>query len=377
MRIGAFVSGTDVVGRHGYQALLNVPTDNSGLTGSVYYRNALLGQPIVELVASQDRENRGCAPNASLPNTCLAGSSVRRRIRDAGLSFLFQRARVRAYSYASVGGGVEVRDYAIHPLRLTDSTNAFFRNTFYFPRAVMSVGWSGVQYPPKAISPEDGISLSATARSRWRTGDNGSLTTSLVGAASMYKSLDLPGFAHHVLALRAAAGAQDHRGTGYFEVGGISGGTLDLFPGYVLGEGRRTFFVRGFPAASLLGNRALSGSAEYRAPLALPGRGLGTLPLFLDRMSVTFFGDAGSAWCTGVFSVRPAPSPSLCTQSDFDGGVVSSAQIIASAGAELNVSAAILSWDTPYTYRLGFAAPVVGKRYVYGPAAYFTVGASF
>src|SRR6185295_11700180 len=56
-RIGAFTSGEDVVGRHAYQALLFVPSDNSGLTGALYYRNATLGQPLVELGASQDWEN--------------------------------------------------------------------------------------------------------------------------------------------------------------------------------------------------------------------------------------------------------------------------------------------------------------------------------
>jgi hypothetical protein len=378
VRFGALVSGRDVVGRHGYEALLFVPSDNSGLTGSFYYRNAGLGQPIVELVASQDWQNRGCI--SAGPMTQCVGV-LRRRIRDGGLSLTFQRPRVRSYSYASVGGGVEVRDYAADPMPLLGRLDPLYRRTFYYPRVVVSAGWSHVQRPPMAISPEDGISLSSTARYRWRSGDNGSLTSSFVGAATAYKSLDLPGFAHHVVALRAAGGAQDNRGTGYYEIGGVSGGTLDVFPGYVLGEGRRTFGVRGFSAASLLGIRAYAGSMEYRAPFALPGRGLGTLPFFLDRMSVTLFGDAGSAWCPGVFGTRPAPSPSLCTSADVAGGYVSTAsRVIASVGAELNASAAILSWDAPFLYRLGFAAPVAGTEFVYGPkkaTVYFAVGASF
>src|SRR5207248_9219147 len=56
VRIGAYTSAADVIGRHAYEALVYVPTDNSGVTGSLYYRNASLGQPLVEIVASQDWE---------------------------------------------------------------------------------------------------------------------------------------------------------------------------------------------------------------------------------------------------------------------------------------------------------------------------------
>ena len=203
-----------------------------------------------------------------------------------------------------------------------------------------------------------------------------------MAAASAYKSLDLPGFAHHVIALHAAGGIQDNRGTGFYEVGGISGGTLDVFPGYTLGEGRRTFGVRGFPAAYLLGVYAATGSMEYRAPFTLPGRGLGTLPLFLDRTSVTLFGDMGSAWCPGIFLVRPSPSSSLCTQGQFDAGFFFlEPRWIASVGGELNLNAAVLSWDQPYRFRLGVAVPVAGKDLYPGTVnaatAYFTVGISF
>jgi hypothetical protein len=163
-------------------------------------------------------------------------------------------------------------------------------------------------------------------------------------------------------------------------VGGVSGGFLDVLPGYALGEGRRTFPVRGFPSASLLGIRAFSATAEYRMPLTLSGRGLGTLPMFLDRTSVTVFGDAGSAWCPQIFAARAAPTPSLCTSSHVSSGLVFlTPQMIGSAGGELNISAAIFSWDVPVRFRFGFAVPVVGTDLVpvNSVTSYFTVGASF
>jgi hypothetical protein len=379
VRIGLLTSGEDAVGRHSYQALVYVPTDNSGITGSVIYRNARFGQPLIELAASQDWENRTCILDASQQNKCVG--FLRRRIRDATLSLTLQRPRVRTSSFLSFGGGIEVRDYAASDDGLLDRIDSLYRRTYYYPRATVSLGWSNSQYPPLAISAEDGVSLASTGRFRWRTDDTGGGTASIVSSASAYKSLDLPGFAHHVFALRAAGGVQDNRGTGYFEVGGISGGTLEFFPGYVLGEGRRTFGVRGFPPGWQLGMLAFAGSAEYRAPFRLPGRGLGTLPLFLDRTSVTVFGDVGTAWCPGVFATRPAPSTTLCTQVDFDDGfVLGQPQAFGSIGGELNVLAAILSWDAPFRYRLGFAYPVALAEQVFvnpKPSAYFTVGVSF
>jgi hypothetical protein len=389
VRYGAFVTGSDVVERHAYQALLYVPSDNSGLTGWLFYRNATLGQPVIDLYVSQDWENRSCILDASQQNLCVG--MLRRRIRDGTLALTFQRARARTFSYVSLGGGYEVRDYAADSAPLLPRIDPIYQRQYYYPRAIVSAGWSNTQYPLFAISPEDGISISTTFRTRWNRYHRDSvlqpgpehtkMTNSLVASLSAFKSLDLPGFGHHVFALNGAGGVQDNRGTGYFEVGGVSGGSLGILPGYVLGEGRRTFGVRGFPPGSLFGIYAFKGSAEYRAPFWVPGRGLGTLPFFLDRTSITLFGDVGSAWCPGVYATRPAPSTSLCTQADSQSGFVfHEPNLIGSFGGELNVSAAILSWDAPFRYRLGYAVPAFGKSFVPGehkPLLYFTVGSSF
>jgi hypothetical protein len=376
--VGAFTSGKDVIGRHSYEAELAIPTDNSGIVGSLYYTYARFTQPLIELFADQDWENFRRILDASQQNRAVG--MLRRRIREASLAFTFRRPRARTSSYVSVGAGIEVRDYAVDSLPLFDRIDSLYRRDLYYPSATFSAGWSNTQFPLLAISPEDGYSTAMTTRLRWRTGASQSTTVSVVANGTAYKSLPFPGYAHHVIALHAAAGAQDNRGTSYFEVGGVSSGIFDIFPGYVLGEGRRTFGVRGFPAASLLGIRALSGSVEYRAPLFLPGRGLWTLPLFVDRMSVALFGDAGTAWCPGVFITRPAPATSLCTQADFDGFFVfRTPETIASAGGELAATAAIFSWDAPVRWRFGFAVPVYGRELVSGekPSAYFTVGVPF
>lgn len=388
-RYGFATSGEDIAGRHSYATSFAVPDDGSGLTGVVTYRNQTLGRPVLDFHYAQDWENYRAIRDRSNGDALIG--FLRRRIRDAGASLYFPRPRARTFSYLSIGLGYEARDYETSPAATIDRVDSVYRHTDYYPRVVTSFGWSNAQYPLLAISPEDGVAFASTVRHRWRsspaaadTNADGSrvssLTSSGVTSLALYKSLDLPGFAHHVVAARAAFGAQDNRGADYFEVGGVSGGVLEVLPGYLLGEGRRSFSVRGFPGATLNGIRAFQGSAEYRAPFRLPGRGVGTLPLFLDRMSVTMFGDAGSAWCPGVYPARPAPATSLCTSTDVQfADVPREPDVIASAGGELNVTATLGTWDYPVWWRFGYAVPLVAPSGIVKPRpnAYLTFGASF
>jgi hypothetical protein len=165
-----------------------------------------------------------------------------------------------------------------------------------------------------------------------------------------------------------AAGWADRRSATAFEVGGTSGSALGVIPGYAVGEGRRTFGVRGFENGAVYGTRALAGSLEYRAPLVIGGRGFGQLPLFFDRSSVSAFADAGTATC----AARPL-YPSICVPSPAIG------RTIASVGAELGLSLGILSWDGPEVIRAGFAVPVAGRELVGAKAvsAYVAFGLSY
>jgi hypothetical protein len=54
-------------------------------------------------------------------------------------------------------------------------------------------------------------------------------------------------------------------------------------------------------------------------------------------------------------------------------------EVIASAGGELNLTAAILTWDSPIRWRAGFAVPLVAPTGITKPnaSAYLAVGVSF
>jgi hypothetical protein len=350
-RIGALTSGFDVIGRHTVTAQIEVPTnDRGGVTGSAVYQYSGLGLPIIQADASQNWESLGGISDRS-PQRRIIGELFRRTWNGELLGTLL-RQRYRTAMSLTAGAGFEHRTHVTTPtdfLPQIDSSGAF--GSLTFPTLIAAASFSNAQRPAFSISPEDGISLSVTTRDRLRSGANGTggQSVSTVGSASLYKSLDLPGFAHHVVALRAAGGYADERASGYYSVGGVSGSAFQIIPGYTLGEGRKTFPVRGFAAGTLAGTRATAASAEYRIPLFLTGGAPGPLPFFFDRSSLTLFGDYGSAWCPTIAANREvcnANTPLLTHRVS-----------IASVGAELNVNLGVLSWDTPYRFRFGVVSP--------------------
>ena len=365
-RLGAITTGSDIAGRHAYSAYFAIPTTGSFPIAGVAYRYAGLRRPLYDVAVSQNIELQGQVGNNA---TDQVVGALLKRTRDAALGQTYLYPHLRSSASVSFGAGVEWRDFETDPADLLPRLDPVYHRSYVFPRLTVGAGWSNTQRAPLSISPEDGVSLAFTVRERWRADEaSGTLSTSAVSTVAGFKSLDLPGFAHHVLALRLAGGIQDRRSGTSLEVGGTSGISVDLFPGYTVGEGRRTFGVRGFPAASTFGTRAAAGSLEYRAPLVLAARGLGLFPLFLDRSSLTLFGDYGIAECVSdpLFISTCAP-PGLLGRP------------LVSTGAELNIGAAILSWDAPQTIRLGLAVPVVGRERfgANSVAPYLAFGLSF
>jgi hypothetical protein len=208
-----------------------------------------------------------------------------------------------------------------------------------------------------------------TARQRWEEGTSGLSTRSVIGVTSLYKSLDLPGFAHHVIAFRAAGGTTDERSIDLFSAGGISGTSLEVFPGFALGEQRRIFGVRGYPVSAEEGIRAYAATVEYRVPLAAPSRGFRFVPIFIDKTSLTLFGETGRAYCTANAA---ASSKGVCYQSAVGNPAMTS------AGAELNLDTGI-RLDIPARVRFGVAFPLANREELRANGAqwYGSFGASF
>jgi hypothetical protein len=117
-------------------------------------------------------------------------------------------------------------------------------------------------------------------------------------------------------------------GHGTFRVGG------DVGEGYFTRRPSRLFPVRGFSANILEADRAVTTSIEVFCPLAEIHRGHKTLPLFLHRLSLGAFVDAG-----------------ICSDT------LSRDQMIAGAGFELITSMEI-AWGNLSAFKAGLAWPV-------------------
>ncbi|MEO8910362.1 MAG: hypothetical protein ABI408_09055 [Gemmatimonadaceae bacterium] len=364
---GAQTSGFDIVGRHDYTAEVlrnNRFRENSAW---LWYTYAGLGLPLIDLYATQNYSNADVSETVGGVTTSL-GTLIERK-RTASLQATFIRPRFRSYSYASLGGELESFSYSKTANDLLARLSPFYLTSPTLPGIIASVGWSNAQRPTLSISPEDGLSTSLNGRQRWERGTAGSSTRSLVGIASLYKSLDLPGFAHHVLALRAAGGVSDERSLDTFSAGGISGTSIEVFPGVSAGEQRRVFGVRGYPVSSETGIRAYSASVEYRAPLLAPSRGFRWIPVFVDKTSLNLFGETGRAYC---------PASAVGAGSGICDSFEVGTPVMTSVGAELNIDAGI-QLDTQARVRLGIAFPLANREELHARRAqlYGTFGASF
>ncbi len=356
--LGFMTGGRDVVGRHDWTAEVLYSHERGEVTARGGWTFARLGIPVVFVSGQQEWQHAAIRTNTG----ALAGW-LGVRGQQGAIDVLFDRPRVRLSSYLIVGGEAERIDFRTYPAELLQQfpdPDVFAPFTSRSLRA--SVGVSTMQRPFNALSNEDGVTASASLRSR--TGAGSAQET--IVAMSAAKSIPLPGFARHVVALRAAHGVTGHASGWAFGAGGISSRSLEILPGIVIGGSPRTFAVRGFPAGAQVGVRASAASAEYRAPLTLLGRGVRLLPVYFQKASMTAFADAGAAWCARSIAdsfVCPAALPPKAW--------------MASVGGELALDAA-LQYDRAYRFRLGFARPVEGARFAARESSvYFSLGSSF
>jgi hypothetical protein len=264
---GAGTSGSDVLARHAYAAQAYVNAVTRDLEASAAWRYARIGQPLVDAAAVQTWQYD--TVSVPLRDGTRQNARLDRREQSVTAALTFQRPRARTNGALAVGASYERRRY-LSPLAGLADFQGDATGTG-FPSLFVSGGWSNARRPLRSISPEDGVAVSASAEQRWGAPDGAS--RQVVGVGRLYKSLALPGFAHHVLAVRAAGGVADARASSEFSAGGTSGNSAALAPGFVVGTGGRTFGARGFPAGIQRGLRAAAGSVEYRAPVAMPARG--------------------------------------------------------------------------------------------------------
>lgn len=280
--LGAVTTGADPVGRFAYSASLSVAPSTGRILGVVGTRFTRWKRFTTDLSVSQDWDFAGVVQD---PQALTFNVGARERFATGGLTWRWRRWRSSAFARL----GVEWEDDRF----FADGVDAPDVSSFDFNRwgPVLSAGWSRAERPALAISPENGVAVSGLLRVREEIG--GSETSrELRGAVSGWLGLDLPGFAHWVLAANVRAGHRTGRGT--FELGGESGSLFELAPGIVLGS-REAFPLRAYPENAERFTWVATGALELRIPLFLVAEGLWKLPLGVDRVSLALFGETGMA----------------------------------------------------------------------------------
>jgi hypothetical protein len=350
--IGAFTAGNDVVGRHSYFAQFLADPRGEEHTWDVRYSYSGFGLPVINAEGVQDYDE------LIVPDTdgTVAGRLIERE-RTYTLGMTFIRPRIRSNAFFSINGELEQLHYTTDPSPLLGRLLPFYASDPRYWSIVSSVGWANTQLPPRAISFEDGISFAATGRLRWLEGSGPTQSRSLSAVFDAYKSVDIAGFAHEVLAARVAGGIASGADPGVYDIGGSNGTPVAVFPGFTLGS-RHTFAVRGFPSGIRSGEKVVSGSLEYRVPFLAPHRGLGFWPAFLDRTSIDVFSDAGTTWNSADTTFNGKPLASI------------GAEVVANLG---------LQYDAPYVARVGIAFPYINNSPVkVSPASvFFEIGFAF
>ncbi|HSW28721.1 MAG TPA: hypothetical protein VLH75_04410 [Longimicrobiales bacterium] len=368
--VGIQTSGSDLVGRHGWDAFARVFTSGGRVEGGAAYSFAGLGNPVLSVGGSQFWDEDGARlarKDDAAPYDTLY---VLERARNLATAVTFRHPRWRRDLALSVGAGLAwekraLLDQGLRPseryrLNAPESRLADVRATLAF---------SSARSHPFQIGAARGVS--ALVRGRMRAhlalADSSNGTPGVdrglddvLAQLRLFHALGGPGFASHVLALRVSVGGARGPGAdaGHFEVGGASG-FVEGVSGLGLYGGSPLFFpVRGYGEATRYGRAAWSASLEYRFPLALVNRGLGAWPLHVDRVIGSLFADAGNAWGP-VLEVQGYHNPRRTA--------------LASVGGE--VAAQILAlWSAPLLVRAGVGVPLRQAR---DPALYVRLGVSF
>lgn len=365
---GLGIGGEDLLGRYEYGAGVLLYPRGSRFDADANLRYRGFGVPVLDIEAEQEWSVSAANARRITPAGDTVGDARLRRTRSASAALLFPRPRFRSYSWLRTGA--ELRD------RYFEWQDTNGPADFDTPPEVagwVSGGVSTLSGAPLSLGVQDGISLSGFIEgSRFtRALEERESATGYgrgIGRASAFRSIEAPGFARHVAALRLSAGAASGSGRPSFGVGGASDGTSALSGLDLLGGGL-TFPVRGFTEAAQFGDRAFSASAEYRIPIALIERGIRVAPVFLDRIWGDLFVDAGAAWCATDCERR------------FEAAPLEPHPLI-SAGAELIVELNF-GFGADLPLRFGLAAPLTPETgsgtpgHRPAPSAYLRLGRSF
>lgn len=370
---GVSTSGRDLVNRHSWAAILRLRPDEDRATWGASYAWSGLGNPTLGLAVNQvhDAQGRLIAEREDGGQDTLF---VVERERSVTGSVAFERRRWRNVTTLTFAGSHVWEDRTLFDNRLAETDAYRLRR----PERRLAEGsarlfFSNARVHPFSVSAEDGITAFARVRLRHdltladslrgREGFDAGFRE-ITGRVRLYKALGGPGYASHAVAFRMSGGVGFGPGADPFllSLGGTSGQPESITGIGSFGGNPILFPLRGYPQGYRSGSSVWSASAEYRFPLAVGHRGVGLLPLYVDRISGSLFVDAGNAWGPekGIEGFENPPE-----------------DVLASVGAELGTRL-LPGFESLLTARLGLAVPLVDRdRLSSGATVYLRMGRSF
>lgn len=371
---GIRTSGSDLVGRHRYDARLAQAigaTRSRAMWGASYAWSGL-GNPVVLVETGQDWSVGGSVvvPRGQDEQNAAADTVLPLlRERWLGGALVVRRRRVRSSTQLSIGArSIDQRRQILGIGSEPSELLRPVRPEASLTELRLSVGYSTARSYAFSVSTEEGIQLALSLRQRWDrnvpdsleggVGSDGAFREA-VASITAFRGIRAPGYSNHVLAFRGAVGVADGPGSGlgHFSVGGGAGAGVGVL-GLALGDGPRRFPVRGLSDGDDRGNKAWSATAEWRFPVALIHSGLGARPLYLDRIAGSLFVDVAG------------------TSREVSGSV-EEWRTLSSFGAELMFFGSLL-FEEIDRVRLGVAVPLEGPEgRSHGASVYLQTGWSF
>lgn len=289
-RLGGAVSGSDVLGRHGYTV------QGSWLTQRGFMTSPLPSGPDWQVsyaytrwqpayFGSLSRETQ-FRRMAATPSTAASTHAAVRHEAQAGVLWPIVRARRTSRALVSIVDtrASDLLDDRTVDARLVGARVAFANDTS------RRYGYS--------ISREHGMNVGGTAElTRRALGGTADANTMTVDARGY-----LPGAARqHVVAVRAAAARSsgDNAARQFFELG-----VLSASPSVIDFGSSAVGLFRGTIADSNSTTRLVATNIEYRLPLKFIERGYGTLPVMLRTVHASVFVDLLQAQDAGAATRR-------------------------------------------------------------------------
>ncbi|MFQ6045175.1 MAG: hypothetical protein ACE5PT_02290 [Gemmatimonadales bacterium] len=285
--LGATTSGIDAIGRFGYAIGVTVAPDTLHLRweGALFARYQRWKSISLDGGLSQTWADAGVVLSQDGGQTFAVGE--RERQAEAGVTWQTLRWR-RALAVRLSG---ELEDDI-----LVGALDGEVRGRVRLGGGRLALTAGTFSHPPLAVSREDGVLARAAIRRRWVL-DGPGQSNELRGSVAGYVGLPLPGFSHWVLAAQVSAARGSGSAPPAFSLGGSLPDEFDVFTG-LSSLGNRRFPLRGYNDIGHYA-RVVTGVAELRLPLRLIGRGFRYLPMGLEKLSLSVFGEIGGGWDPG------------------------------------------------------------------------------